>query len=109
MTLAVPGPLAPLEPREACRKYIKDAIEKVEGVASATITGGEEREILVEIDQPRLRASQIAIVSVVDSLKAANINYPAGTKESFYEYLIRTMGEYQKVAEIQETPTALDA
>ncbi|MDP2960170.1 MAG: efflux RND transporter permease subunit, partial [candidate division Zixibacteria bacterium] len=109
MNLSVTGPMPPLELREICRKHIKNAVEKVEGVASATITGGDEREILVEIDQPRLRASQIPIVSVVDSLRAANINYPAGTiKESFYEYLIRTMGEYQKVKEIQETPTALD-
>ena len=109
LTLSITGPLSSLELREICRKYIKDAMEKVEGVASAVISGGDEREILVEIEQPRLRASQISIVSVVDSLKAANINYPAGTiKESFYEYLIRTMGEYQKVAEIKETPTALD-
>jgi len=109
MNLAVTGPLPPLELREICRKYIKDSIEKIEGVAQATITGGDEREILVEIDQSRLRASQISLVSVVDSLKTANINYPAGTiKESFYEYLIRTMGEYQKIGEIEETPTALD-
>ncbi|MFA5099517.1 MAG: efflux RND transporter permease subunit, partial [Candidatus Omnitrophota bacterium] len=107
--LAVTGPMPPLELREMCRKYVKDAIEKVEGVASATITGGEEREILVEIDQPRLRASQISIVSIVESLKSANLNYPAGTiKEAFYEYLIRTMGEYQKIEEIKDTPAALD-
>lgn len=107
--LAVTGPMTPLDLREMCRKYVKDAIEKVEGVASATITGGEEREILVEIDQPRLRASQISIVSIVESLKSANLNYPAGTiKEAFYEYLIRTMGEYQTIAEIKDTPAALD-
>lgn len=109
MNLSVTGPLSPLELREACRKYIKDAIEKVEGVASAAISGGDEREIVVEIDQSRLQASQISIVSIVDSLKTANLNYPAGTiKESFYEYLIRTMGEFQKVSEIAETPTALE-
>ncbi len=109
MNLAVTGPMSSLELRELCRKYIKDAIEKVEGVASATISGGDEREIVVEIDQARLRASQISIISVVDSIKAANLNYPAGTiKESFYEYLIRTMGEYQEISEIQETPTALE-
>jgi len=109
LNIAVTGDMPPLELRRTCKKYIKDAIEKVEGVASAIISGGDEREILVEIDQPRLRASGISIVSVVDSLKTANINYPAGTiKESFYEYLIRTMGEYQTVEEIQETPTALE-
>ncbi|HRZ14044.1 MAG TPA: efflux RND transporter permease subunit [Candidatus Omnitrophota bacterium] len=107
--LAVTGPLSPLEMRELARKFIKDAMEKVDGVASATITGGDQREILVEIDQARLRASQISIVSIVESLKSANLNYPAGTiKESFYEYLIRTMGEFQKIEEIQDTPTALD-
>jgi hydrophobic/amphiphilic exporter-1 (mainly G- bacteria), HAE1 family len=107
--LAVTGPMTPLDLREMCRKYVKDAIEKVDGVASATITGGEEREILVEIDQPRLLASQISIVAIVESLKSANLNYPAGTiKEAFYEYLIRTMGEYQKIDEIKETPAALD-
>ncbi|MFA5098546.1 MAG: efflux RND transporter permease subunit, partial [Candidatus Margulisiibacteriota bacterium] len=109
MNLAITGPFTPLELREMCNKHIKDSIEKVEGVASATINGGDEREILVEIDQPRLRASQISIVSVVDGLKSTNLNYPAGTiKESFYEYLIRTMGEFQRVEEIQETPAALD-
>lgn len=109
LNLAVTGPMSPLELREVCRKYIKEAIEKVEGVASATISGGAEREIVIEIDQPRLRASQISIISVVDSVKASNLNYPAGTiKESFYEYLIRTMGEYQQIQEIQETPTALE-
>lgn len=109
MNLAVTGPMPSLELRKICRKYIKDTIEKAEGVASATISGGDEREIVVEIDQPRLRASQISLISVVDSLKASNLNYPAGTiKESFYEYLIRTIGEYQEISEIQETPTALE-
>jgi HAE1 family hydrophobic/amphiphilic exporter-1 len=109
LNLAVTGAMSPLELRELSRKYVKDAIEKVDGVASAIITGGDEREILIEIDQPRLRASQLSIVSIVDTIKASNINYPAGTiKESFYEYLIRTMGEYQKIEEIKETPTALE-
>ena len=109
MNLAITGPMSSLELRQTCRKYIKEAIEKVEGVASAAISGGDEREIVVEIDQSRLRASQISIISIVDSLKKSNLNYPAGTiKESFYEYLIRTMGEYQKIGDIQETPTALD-
>ncbi len=109
MNLAITGDMPSVELREITRKYIKEAIEKVDGVASATITGGDIKEILVEIDQARLRASQISIVSVVDTLKSANLNYPAGTiKESMYEYLIRTMGEFQTIEEIKDTPTALE-
>lgn len=109
MTLSVTGDLPPVELRELSRRIIKDEIEKVEGIASAEITGGIEREILVEVDQPRLQASGISLVGVVESLERANINYPAGTiKEPFYEYLIRTMGEFQKVGEIEQIAAGVD-
>lgn len=98
-----------VELRKTTKKYIKEAIEKIDGVASAVISGGDMEEILVEIDQARLRASQISIVSIVENLKNANLNYPAGTiKENVYEYLIRTMGEFQTIEEIKETPMALE-
>ena len=109
MNLAVTGNVPPVELREIARKYIKDAIEKIDGVASATITGGDEKEILVEIDQGRLRASDISIVTIVNTLKKANIDYPAGTvKESVYEYLIRTMGKFKTLKDIEETPAAIE-
>lgn len=88
--------------RELARKMIKDEIEKVEGVASATISGGLEREIEVEIDQDKLQSRRIPILDVSRAVSAANLNYPAGTiKESFYEYLIRTLGEFEHVKDIE--------
>src|SRR3989338_241641 len=39
--------------RELTRKMIKDEIEKTEGVASATISGGLEREIQIEVNQAK--------------------------------------------------------
>lgn len=109
MTLSVTGEKSPLELREISRRIIKDEIEKIEGVAQAEISGGKQREILVEIDQGRLQASGISLINVVDFLKAANLNYPAGTiKEAFYEYLVRTMGEFKEVKEIPEITTGVD-
>jgi HAE1 family hydrophobic/amphiphilic exporter-1 len=73
-------------------------------VASASISGGQEREILVEVDRPRMEAQGISLASIVDSLKDANLNYPAGTVQGkFYEYLVRTMGEFKNIAEIGRT------
>ena len=87
--------------RALAKKMIKDEIEKVEGVASATISGGLEREIEVQINQDKLKARQIPILDVSKAISSANLNYPAGTiKESFYEYLIRTLGEFGDVDEI---------
>lgn len=94
---------SPVSLRDITRKMIKDEVEKVEGVASATISGGLEREIQVDIDQDKLEARNIPIMDVSKAVSNANLNYPAGTiKESFYEYLIRTLGEFEKVSDINE-------
>ncbi|MFC2049026.1 efflux RND transporter permease subunit, partial [Elusimicrobiota bacterium] len=56
-------------------------------------------------DQSRLRSTNISLLEVVDIIKSANMAYPAGTiKKRFFEYLIRTMGEYETVDEIRDTP-----
>jgi HAE1 family hydrophobic/amphiphilic exporter-1 len=103
MTLSVTGERPPEEVREISRRIIKDELEKIEGVASATITGGLEREIVVEVDQGRLNAQNVPLLNVAKSITDANLNYPAGTiKESFYEYLIRTLGEFEHVNEIEQ-------
>lgn len=91
------------------RKYIKDALDKVNGVAYSRVTGGLEREILVELDQGRLFASSISILDAAEAIRRANLNYPAGAiKGDFYEYLIRTMGEFKEVSEINDVPVSLD-
>ena len=108
MILSVTGQETPRELLKIARR-IKDKIEKVTGVASATISGGKEREILVEVDQGRLQASRVSILSVVEALKNSNLNYPAGTtKGKLYEYLIRTMGEFKTVSEIKDTVVEVD-
>ena len=102
MTLSITGDMHPARLRLITQKYIEDEIEKIEGVASADVAGGIEREILVEVDQDKLQASGIPILDVVNSVRDANMNYPAGTiKEVFTEYLIRTIGEFTEVSEIE--------
>ena len=109
MSLSVTGEKPPAELLKLSRKFIKDELEKVPGVASCNITGGIEREIVVWIDQARLKASGIAINKIVDGLKSSNLNYPAGTiEEHFYEYLIRTIGEFEVVSQIKDTVVGIE-
>lgn len=97
--------LSPYELREISRRVIKDEIEKIDGVAQVVMTGGREREIVVELNQQRLRAFNVSIMDVIELIKQSNLNYPAGTIEtSFYEYLIRTIGEFTKVSEMYDVP-----
>ena len=109
MVLNITSNLPPTELMQFTRKVIKNELEKKEGVAVVQLSGGREREILAEIDQGRLQATGVSVVAVADALNKANLNYPAGTiEESFYEYLIRTIGEFKVVKEISNLPVAVD-
>ncbi len=101
---------SPILLRELARKMVKDEIEKVEGVASASLSGGAEREIQVEVSQEKLMARSIPILDVTRAIASSNLNYPAGTiKESFYEYLIRTLGEFEHVSDIENVSVGSEA
>lgn len=90
-------------------KMIKDNLEKIEGIASVTISGGINREIQVEIDQARLHASHLSILQVIEAIEDTNVSYPAGSiKKGLYEYLIRTVGEFRNVKEIEYTVAGID-
>jgi HAE1 family hydrophobic/amphiphilic exporter-1 len=88
---------------------LKDKLEKIPGVASVSISGGQEREIQVDLDLKRLVAHKINILDVPTCLKDSNLNYPAGSvKEDFFEYLVRTIGEYKTIDEIKKTLVSLE-
>ncbi len=100
---------SPYELREVSRRVIKDELEKIDGVAQVVMTGGREREIVIDLNQQRLRAFNVSIMDIIDLFKTANLNYPAGTIEtSFYEYLVRTIGEFRTVDEMYDVPLLIE-
>ena len=109
MRISVTGRRSPVQLRKIAVDTIKEELEKIDGVASASVEGGLDREILVEVNQGKLHAHDVPILDVSDAITNANLNYPAGTiKESFYEYLIRTLGEFEDVEEIREVVVKSD-
>ena len=110
MILSVTGDnLPPIQLKLLAEKVIKDNLEKIEGVASATVSGGATRQIFVDIDQGRLQANHLSLLEVIDSVEHSNVTYPAGSiKKGLYEYLIRTVGEFRNVKEIEYAVAGVD-
>ncbi len=110
LLLSITAPdLPPVRMKLLAEKMVKDRLEKVEGVASVNLSGGVNREILVDIDGSRLQANHLSLLQVVDSLDEANVSYPAGSiKKGLYEYLIRTVGEFRSPAEIEYAVVGVD-
>ena len=80
---------------------IEDRIEQISGVLDVVITGGREREILVEFDPDRLYAYRISLSEVVRAIQRENVNIPGGSIDIGQgKYLLRIPGEFTDPAEI---------
>lgn len=81
---------------------VKPRLERLEGIALASVSGGLEREILVSVDSRRLRANNLTMDQVVMALRSENINLPAGTlREGNIDFLIRTLGRFRSIEDIE--------
>ncbi len=90
--------------REYVKDNVKTRIERLDGVASCWISGGLEREINVFVDRDRLRAYNLSISQVIETIKRENLNVSAGhVTRGYTEYLVRTMGEYKSLEPISNT------
>ncbi len=107
MNLVVSGNRSPEELREIAENIITPRIEQVEGVSLASISGGREKVIRVEISQNRLEAHNLTLTQVSNMLRAQNVQISAGSiDEGNKSYLIRTSGEYEDIEEIRNTVIA---
>ena len=89
--------------KELARNVFKRRLEQIKGVAMGTVTGGLEREIHVEIDQRIVQTLNISTQDITTALSRANYSITGGTiKKGLYRYSLRTLGEFQTVAEIEQ-------
>jgi HAE1 family hydrophobic/amphiphilic exporter-1 len=103
MTIGLIGPISPKEMRILADDTITDRLAKVGGVAAVNVTGGEEREISVQVDRDRLDAYGLSLDKIVSGLRYANLNLPAGSiKEGARDYSVRTVGEFHAADEIRD-------
>jgi hydrophobe/amphiphile efflux-1 (HAE1) family protein len=58
---------------------IEPQIERIAGVASATVGGGKTREITVKADRDALRARGLGIMDLVGAVRSSNLLLPSGS------------------------------
>jgi len=104
MGLQITGNRSPEELRELAENIIIPRIEQVPGVATASVSGGREKIIKVEIPQSRLEAYGFTVSSLQMMLASQNMQVSAGTiTENNLSYILTTMGEYDSLDDIRNT------
>jgi HAE1 family hydrophobic/amphiphilic exporter-1 len=97
-----------MEARKIIEEQIKQRIERIPGVASLEILGGDVREIHLDLYTGKMRALGLSLEQLLQRLKAENLNSPAGPVErGNVDVNLRTVGQYTKLDELRQTVVAV--
>jgi len=108
LILGASSDLDPVQTRRLIDDQIKYRIERVPGVASLDIWGGQEREIHVNLKTDKIKALGLPLDQILGRIKSENVDVPAGTIErGNFEILIRTPGVYTSLDELRDTVIAI--
>ncbi len=104
MMLSIRGNRTPEELRKYAEDVIQPRLEQLDGVASATVSGGRERSINVDIPRDRLEAYGLSISSVAQMIGAQNVQSSGGTiADGDTNYTIKTSGKYESLSDLRNT------
>lgn len=99
----ISGPGNSRKLRTFIEKRIKPLLERLPGVASATVMGGRKREIQVMVNPRKLRAYGLSMAQLVQALRADNLQVASGTlNQGRRELALRTVGTFQNVKQIEK-------
>jgi len=80
-------------------------VESANGVASAVVSGGQQRAIIIDVNPDRLRAHGLSLSDVMRRITQENLNQPAGiAKQGDTEYIIRSLGWFTSPEELAAIP-----
>ena len=107
MKIAVRGDRTPEELRQLADDTLADKLEQIDGVAQASVYGGRDRIVRVDMSQNRLQAYGLTITGLASKLASQNLELGGGSiSEGRKNYSVRTTGEYAGVEDIADTIVA---
>jgi HAE1 family hydrophobic/amphiphilic exporter-1 len=103
MTILVSGPLSLRELTEIADKQVQRAIQRVDGVGSVELNGGQARQIRVLLDAQKLASHNFTVLDVREALQRENIEAPGGRMINGPQELgLRTLGRVSSADQFAE-------
>lgn len=81
---------------------VRPSIESITGVGKVELSGGNEREIQVNLNEDKLKSYGLSILQVTQTLVYSNLDFPTGrVKDNNRQILVRLEGKYQSIGDIE--------
>jgi HAE1 family hydrophobic/amphiphilic exporter-1 len=102
--LGISSRLDPVDLTELVEDQVRYRFSRVPGVAQVDVWGGFTREVRIELDPDRVNALGLPLDRVLDAIRDANLDRPAGKlEEGRYEITLRAPAEFVDLDEIEGT------
>nr|WP_295921156.1 efflux RND transporter permease subunit [uncultured Dyadobacter sp.] len=94
-------------PNEVFYQQVEDkylpVLQQIEGVAEINMTGGDQREIRINVNNDKLRFYGLSLLQVTQAINQANLDFPTGKVKSSAENMtLRLAGKFSSLNDIRE-------
>ena len=108
ITLGVSGDRSLEDVKTIVEEKIAPRLERIEGVASVDVTGGQEQQVIITADPYKLSAYGLNTGTITQIIMGENANHPGGyITQGDREILVRTLGQYESVEALADTKVSL--
>ena len=105
--LGISSELDPVELTELIEVQIRYRFARIPGVAQVDLWGGFHREVRIELDPDRVKALSLPLDQVLEAIRDANLDLPAGSiEQGRYEVTLRAPAEFTNLDQIRDTVVA---
>src|SRR5690606_8385579 len=102
ITLAATSSMTESEFYDLLDKRVQPLLSQIPGVAQVNLVGGQEREIQVNLNAPKLEAYGLSPLDVQQVILTSNLDFPTGSiKTQEQDILVRLSGKYKSVEELR--------
>ncbi len=102
--LGISSNLDPVELTQLIEDHVRYRFARLPGVAQADMWGEFKREVRVELDPDRVKALGLPLNQVLEAIRNANLDLPAGKiEEGSYEVTLRAPAEFVNLEQIRNT------
>ena len=101
MTVNISGDLPPDELRRYA-EYMQDRIEELNEISSVDLKGDQEREVVIEVDLPKMQSLQLGFGDIENAVRSENVTMSGGELvTNDFRRTIRVIGEFDTVEELE--------
>lgn len=108
MNIVMEGEMSPTELYAFATNDVSERFAQIDGVGNVTVSGGQEREIRVDMSRSTVYERAIPVLQISGILSAANVDIPGGNfNYASRDVPVRLKGEFSSIEEIEnlDVPT----